>query len=491
MAADYDIRYIEVNDHQRLYAEYEQALDEARRSVDSAVSTLSGLDSFQGQAALAAKSYFQDVHQGLAEALSTLAHQLSTTYATDFSSRFAEDPIKEGADAHDARWPSSVIWSARSKMANYRDEQLAQAERNLTRAAQSFPQGISFDIPSSGNLRSAFEECIEKTKALRQAVDNADGEGAASLANEQADFDRVAAGLSQAIASCAKSAAPIVDYQPGSFLQTVEELGIADALGRCREYQVANEKIVTESLERSISVKNAQIEYEREQALKEKKRWSVIGTIAQVAIVVGAGMAMVATAGAATPLLFAVQGTVSTLGFISASNDLLDRVEQTGKVLTGVDVYADVEEDEVQSTANAIGKGVGEGTGLMLEYDYTKRGVLKGDDAFKPGSDKLFLGSQVLGLGFDMVEQGVESDEAKTGVKIVGEGASYVYDGIADGFTGAGTVDLAGKVVQAGSDYLMGEADEQLESLRDESQRLDRLQESLESDETYAWGARW
>lgn len=491
MAADYDIRYIEVTDHETQYAEYEQSLNEAMQSVDSAVSALAGLGSFQGKTALAAKSYFQDVHQGLAEALCTLAKQLHTTYVTDFSSRFAEDPIAEGEASHDARWPSSVIGSARSKMASYRDDQLAQAERNLSRAADSFPAGISFDIPSAGDLSAAFEECIDKTNALRLAVGDADGEGETALASEQGDFDRLATGLRQAIASCVKSVAPITDYQPGSFLQTVEELGIADTLGRCREYQAENQKLVTQSLERSISVKNAQIEYEREQALNEKKFWSVIGTIAQVAIVVGAGLAMVATAGTASPLLFGVQAAVSTLGFVGASNDLLDRVEQTGKVLTEADVYADVEEDELQSVSHGIAKGVGEGTGLLLEHDYTKRGILSGDDAFKPGSAKAFTGGQIIDGGFALLEEAVDSDEAKTGVKITGEVVSYAWDGFTDKFSGAGTIGFAGDVVQAGADYFMGEADEQLESLREESQSLERLREGMESNETYAWSARW
>lgn len=483
----FDVRYVEV---QRLYADceaYRNDVCPSLEKIDTSMQGVVGLETFQGASAESIKAYFQEVHQPLVMNLSALMEQLLTDYGKEYYPQFKKSPISE-THANIARWPEDGMKKAEKALDELLSGDLHDAVESLKTAEGCFPSGSSFAIPRATGLSDDIREQIDRTKKVREAVEQAEEKGYSLLSNESGEFENLANALRAAIAACANGKVSLAGYTAGAFSSIVASSGLKSAYNACIVDQNENREIVVKSRQDCLNKEAARIKRAEEKALEEKKKACWWGTIASIAVVIGGAMAFVATAGTATPVLFALHATLFGANLVKTATDMTDRVTQLVHVHID-DPLANKNDHENKSADKAV----------KYAKAYEKVGAL--DHHYRSGNTGKAL-EDLDDLGDWGRDQVFDKASEKLKDAIGGEGGAWVdaackagkegLDQIIDHkFSGAGIVSAAGEGVEAVADYYVEQADNRLEELNDRSEKIDEAQENLKSGKTHAWGGVW
>lgn len=499
--ADYYVIMDEVDALGTAYDNYQASLIEAFQNLQSSIDDLAALGSFQGDAAVSIKAYFQEVHSMLIGMLWMLAQQLLTDFEKEYGSGFSEQPVSE---MRTAKLPEDGMKDAERAFADMLATELADAESYLREAMNLMPSGVSFSMPSSDGIRSYANEQIDKTAKVREGVRALEDAGYALFANKESDFQELASKVEDAIAACASGAVSLSGYESGAIYSVVDMSGLQVAYENCAADQEENREVVLKACDERIQREQLRIEDAQREAAEKKAFWNVIGTIASVAVVVAGAAAIVATAGTASPLVLAASG----VGLMSSGKDLGERVGQLYSMSKG-DIGADRPGYTFKEEAGSLKDLAKAGDKFNDIAEHQGKGnyaEVRRDAAGFTG----FLGGKVIDKGIDYVAESTGDEEMEAWINAGGEFVSEGYEnyvdsafkataggvskGVATGSftsdaiaTGAGWVGACGKAVTVVTDHYSEKYDEQIDELERESESLDELQTKRASQSAPAW----
>ncbi len=489
--------YIAVDEVQNMdyqYLSYNNEVQKALESIGASVDRVVGLDTFQGASAQSVKDYFQEVHYMLVDALNKLSKQLKTDFEKEYAPGFFEAPVSAGAGACLPEKDMKQVEEALRSMVN---GDLSDADEYVKKAMSCLPSGVSFSAPNSAVSKALLEGEEDRIRKIREGVRSLEDKGLATLHAEDGVFSEMASSLAAAIAACASGSIPIAAYTSGGFNSVVDSTGLRAAYLRCVNDQTVNRDKVMQAEKNCLDRETIRIKEAEAKALQQKKTACLVGTILSVAVFVAAAAAMVATAGAATPLIFAVKATVAGAAVWTSMNDVADRTKQAWNVVTERDPLADKREakDEALKGTAKTGKYIGKT--LQAEHDVGNSGKLMKDatdmrDSFiKEGINQTF--SEIgKATGNDKAEAYVEA----TG-EVVGEAWSQFSERARDStmkFDNSHQFSVLGSACKAGeaiADYYANEADQKLEDLNNQSQTIEEIRAKSDSGSMHTWSAAW
>lgn len=491
MAGSFDVLYTDVQNMQNDYATLRGEIDDMIQGLGLNVQGVTGLASFSGSAATKAKAYYQEVHQTyLLPALSALMGQLATDYALYYE-RFMKDPINESVD--NARWPHDAMTSCVSDLKGAQSAHLESAETQLAKATSILSGLGSYSIPSSSSVRELVSSEVDLTNKTDEGIADNEDYGVSLFTDAGGEFETLAVALSNAMGACTNGVVGMAGYQSGSFSSVLDSSGLREAYNASVANQNENAEVTVQSQQDSITQAQTRIEREAKEAAEEKAWWNVLGTIGSVLTIVGAGVATVATGGASTPLLaLAIAGFAATT--VNEVSSIGGRMRENAAILNG-NYYTGDNEVLAWGTGEEGQKTVDELQGY--QGDLKDLGGILGDgvqaDAYRDEgfyyraaeSDRKTVtdaGGYLIDKGFDFVEDQVDSDEGKLGVKLTKGIVGELYDRKTYvGYSPRGNtslIGLAGEATSAVADYGCDKCDEVLDDCLERTNQLESLREN-------------
>lgn len=502
-AESYDVLLGDVqnmqNDYTTIRGEIGEKLDVLATDMDGIV----GMASFSGTAALKAKGYFSEVHQGyLMPAFQALMGQLATDYALYYQ-RFVNDPLYETTD--NARWPDSGMKDYIQKLTSQRDSSLTSAESELISASNILAGLGGYSLPTTDATRAQLESEISATQKTVDGVAGTETYGAQLFGGAGGEFDNLLSALSAAIAACENGVVGLGSYHTGAFSAVVGSTGLRDAYNASVANQTQNSDVTVRSQQDSITKAQTRIEREAREAAEEKAKWNVLGTIGSILVIAGAVVGTVATCGAGTPALvsaLAIVGGAATVA--NETSNIIGRSKENSSIRSG-NYYTEGNEffaegmgergqefvDDIQDTQGKL-KDAGEvlGEGIKSEHFKADNFHYRASEAdynmFRKG------GSIAIDAGFEFFEDNVaKTDEGKLATKITKEVVSQGYDRVTDIGYGpkgpSGIIGATGKVISAVADYNCDQCDERLQNLSEEAGDAARAQSYVGAYDGQYW----
>lgn len=445
----------------------------------NAINNFNSLDTFDGDAAQSMKDYMAEVHGHLLLMLHILLAQLKTDFISVYQVRYNEGGgIYEGPADNYGEYPVSGLKMASIFIQALLQEKVTPAEIHLKRAASHIPPGCSVEKPPDVSpLVSVLQDHRNKIDRLKRNVLLAEECGRSAFISQSSNFQNAMNALQNAIAACLDAEISPVGYVSESFSEIATKAGLTSSYLASYNDIFAKQKIVYNSFAECIQHSRARVEDAFEEAAQKKQTEAIIGTAAAVTGAALGAAAMVATCGAATPVVAAVAGVVGTFGFVSDAVDVGLHLKQCAEIGTGNyradrDPYTNEGTEVLDDTKNLLDFG-----------KYVDNG---GEHIGMAGGQT--VGHWAIGHTFDFLESQAPNAEEKLGWKIGGNAYSFVWDtawdaeiktldaaNLAPGNLVVGVVRSVGKAVEAVADYHMDECDKQMESLDAEMKRLDSL----------------
>ena len=476
--AAYNVKYAEVISLENDYTLFCEQLAEAADRLDNKMNKLVGLESFQGAAAASIKSYF-DAHRKLLSYLQLAADQLRAEYATQYYSKFSQAPIAEHHD--NAQWPSNVLKNANAKLKTVKDENLSDAQRELTKAQNLLPAGITFSFPSAAAIQDEIATQVEKTKRVREGIADIEAGAARAFASESSGFNEMESALSSLLASFSEISPSMASFNSATFSSLVDSAGVEGIAEKCRSYQDDAAAIVVASQLDALEKEQERLQRSWIKQSERKAGNGILGFFVSVGLVALAVYGLVQTAGASTPVSVKLFGLAAgTIGVGNSMADTKRRADQLGKMVSG-DMGADREEgSEVFKDAKDHLEGAENrakiDTSSKKKYADTYRDAFLDD--FKSVQD------QKMDLFFDALD-----DETAMKGKVAYKGGSAIYE-FATG-NPRGALGQAGKAVNVKVDYEMDEADKELARIVKRMRKLNELDEYIGKDASLAADESW
>lgn len=334
---------------------YRDQLSEAVDTTDAAIAILASSDLIEGEAAQASKSYYQDVHVYLSQAVLTTYQYLEDQFVK-YCGLYtkSQSPIAEtGASI----LPSDEIVSLGKKSGKL-ENRLDPIDSQVSRAVRLVSDArCSVSHPTMGKASSALETLRKSLEKLDADIGNAEGEGLSFFLND-AKYQQTLSQLNGAIASAAKMTSS--SYSAGSFFQFDDVKNLSPTLTFYQDQWNANSEnrvaIENKAMTRVNEIRQA--EYEKKATWK--KFWDEVGTgLAVAGFLVGAA-ALVTTTGP-FGIAFGVYGAVMQ------GKDALDRVgnlfssknDLRNKETTSEEIAEERLKDGAGSTGFEVLKGLG------------------------------------------------------------------------------------------------------------------------------------
>lgn len=465
------------------YGQYMQKIQALELELQSSIAAFYGLsDSVLGGAAgTAMKNYMDEVHRPLIDNISLLVSQLLTDYAASYLSKLQTNGagVYETAADDFGRYPTGKLNSVSSDLGKIHSGSLSDAVSDLNKAKRSIPEGMSFSFPSELSIATMLENQSVKVISLKTSIESAENAGRSVISSESGVLGDLFTKVSTAITHYASEVGPITSYESGSFSVFAGAIGLRESYKAASMDQSRKMSTVLASEKTSIKCVKKGIQKKEAAEAKKKKGWLIFGTIASVGVAVAGMCAIVATGGAAAPLVLFYG--------LSVGKDLVDienRVTQILDVSSG-DYMAQRQENLLDSASDAK---------TAAESGYSS---WKLSDALGGGGDSL---SEVVGneagsltatfgkMAVDMAFDGIKAstDDPAAGLvadvtsEVVSEGIDAYKDYLFDGSIGMGgpigTLCECGTIV---ADYGASRCDEELAALDAEDRQLDDLQDNF------------
>ncbi len=279
-------------------------------------------NAFSGEAADHIKSYVQEVHGVILASI----QELLANYFTKVS--LYTDGYMKGIDTNiHAVLPETDLNTVRSKMKNL-IESIESEKRIISRSASNISDLVRLDVPAA---RSAVEGLSDANDLARKLHESVLGFESAH-ANDFAEIDVIILNLRQLIDGLmSENRSALIHYKSGGIAALTDCVALRDALQVSMEYRTANmpaleaanehDKLVIEQLQREAE----------EAAAKQRLEQGIWTGIAAIGAIVVGAVAIVATAGAATPAVAA--GVFYVAGACSAAYGVSNAIQ------AGQDIY--------------------------------------------------------------------------------------------------------------------------------------------------------
>ncbi len=476
--AAYNVKYAEVISLENDCTLFCEQLAEAVDRLDSKMNKLVGLESFQGATAASIKSYF-DAHRKLLSYLQLAADQLRAEYATQYYSKFSQAPIAEHHD--NAQWPSNVLKNTNTKLKTVKDQNLSDAQRELTKAQNLLPAGITFSFPSAAAIQDEIATQVEKTKRVREGIADIEAGAARAFASESSGFNEMESALSSLLASFSEISPSMASFNSATFSSLVDSVGVEGIAEKCRGYQDDAAAIVVASQLDALEKEQERLQRSWIKQSERKAGYGVAGLVVSMGLFALSVYGLIQTAGASAPVSVKLLGlTAGTIGTGTSMVDAKRRVDQLNKMVSS-DMGADRKEgSEVFKDA----KGYFESAENRAKIDTSSK--KKFNDTYRDAflDDFKSVQDQKMDLFFDAVD-----DETAMKGKVAYKGGSAIYELITGNPRGA--FSKAGKAVNVKVDYEMDEADKELARIVKRMRKLNELDEYIGKDASLAADESW
>lgn len=461
--------------YSKLEGEYAQAV--------SAINQLVALDSFTGKTATSVKTYFQEVHPGLLAGFVSLFDHLQTAFH-DYVNGYTSDPVNEdGAKDGKGKLPTEGISDVKRKVKNANESGVAGVETLLARAARKVEEASCYaDKPSTSDLSGYLDDLVGILKKLNNDIEDNESKGL-SLFSDDSTFAQIQSGLRLAVATCLQPNYA-TGYMPGDIKSESWYGDLSKALGESQTYRTEKYDMVMETQTALADQKQTRIEYEKEQALKEKTFWSAIGTAASMVTLL---CGVVAVAAATGPVGILLGGVVVASGMM----DTFSRANNLGKLIDG-----DAESDREKYGMSGVGKDVYDsvsGYAKNIEKYGVERGSIQQLDDIGDGFTSDVVGSMteeaVYGLTGDRDGAEALGSLTKKTLSVPDTAQKIVEGGIGGVSAGIG---FASECVTVLADYKSAKADEAIDACNDELGEVAKTRERIANSNgpfTCSWAA--
>lgn len=286
MSGGFNVKY---KDLYKLSQEYKDELDDFKDAVDECSKTVADMinnDSFTGATADSVKSYLSDVHITLLASMKTLAQNMQDQVAL----------YKAGYYGIDNKTDFILGEEAINSYKTCLDTQLsrlAEREEIVNGAIDSIADLISFKKPSTEGIYTSHQALNTEMDTLKENVSNQESMTVEAL---EGSTKVLLTYVKNSVNLLKGKSYQMANYTPNSFFQNKNAYAMAYLSEAFYQQHEENEDVYD-------SIWKA--EEEMAEAAKERATQGVWKTIGGVALVVTGAVCIVATAGAATPIVVA------------------------------------------------------------------------------------------------------------------------------------------------------------------------------------------
>nr|WP_242622143.1 T7SS effector LXG polymorphic toxin [Olsenella sp. Marseille-P4559] len=297
-------------------------LGDALGGASDAAAAVSGLgSSFEGATADAVKSYWGQVHGCMASALGAALTQLTASYSEYFNELDAID-----GSAY-ARFVQEEVESAQGKASDV-GPTFADVDGGVRSALGSVSDIVSVAAPGVDAVTSGLSAIEQETGDLDRQVSAAESDGVAKAAAAAELISSAEGFLAQIEAG---SAGGGTSYVPADFFTTQAAAGLLDALEAFSGSPYADGDYVSGRLGQMASAIQGHDQTRFEDAKREAEEQSVLKIVAGVGVAIAGAAAIVATAGAATPVVALAFGAVGGATIVFGAADVAEGVQDAYK----------------------------------------------------------------------------------------------------------------------------------------------------------------
>lgn len=291
----YKIHFEDITNVQREVSTTITGWAEALASIESAMSQFMSDSALQGQALNGMKSYLAEVHYPIILVLGTLMQDYSASLL------LYKDGYYNIDDASKAKLPEQNLTTLKSDLEGSRNNLQNQLDLLSTEKAK-INDILTYRGMSHTTTVMKYNSLINDLNRLHQSIAQYESQ---HTMQDLVPFKELLASTKRLLASYGSQSRNIGSYQPGSIGQ----------IQQMQEVAAAYSNAVNHLSNRTDRIKTAQ---ERDAvrweaiAAEERRNQGVLNFVVGALTVVGGVVAIVATAGAATPLVVAAGATLGT-----------------------------------------------------------------------------------------------------------------------------------------------------------------------------------
>lgn len=308
---NYKILYSSKDQFYLMVANKFQAWNSQLDRIESRINALVNMDSFQGAAADSVKAYLQDVYTLLLISI----RQALTDYQVRFV-QYSRGYYNIDADIY-AVLPHESMEELQ-RLPPPEKNYLSAQDATIRTALNSIRDILSLSTPSCADVNAALTDFTEKVRLLDEQIMDYEG---ANQAVANAEVASVVSSLCACINAFTQSRGGIGSYQPGDYAKRPEVLTLYQNVTKSMEYVQQNQEEILEAAEHLEGV-YIQKQKDYEEALKaqqaeDRKDEGMATMIVGGLAIVGGVVAIVGTAGMATPVVvtaYAAGGCATAYG---------------------------------------------------------------------------------------------------------------------------------------------------------------------------------
>lgn len=296
MSGGFNVKY---KDLYKLSQEYKDELDDFKDAVDEcskAVADMINNESFTGATADSVKSYLSDVHITLLASMKTLAQNMQDQVALYKAGYYGID------SKTDFILGEETINSYKSCL-NTQLSTIGEREKIVNDAINSIADLVYFSKPSTEGIYTSHQTLNTEMDTLKENVSNQESMTVEAI---EGSTRVLLTHLKNSINLLKGKSYRMANYTPSSFFQNKDAYAMAYLSEAFYQQHKENEELYDTIWE---------AEEEMAEAAKERATQGVWKTIGGVALVVTGAVCIVATAGAATPIV--VAGAVAGGGTVA------------------------------------------------------------------------------------------------------------------------------------------------------------------------------